>query len=193
MQVRHELRSLTSARGIAAWYVVLYHILNSAAGRLPAPVIDVLARGYLAVDFFFILSGFVIWLNGDAQSLPLPDACCDVVSIAFGIRNVADPAAALREFYRVLRPGGRVIVLEFSQPTNRVLRWLNDVYCCQIMPHTATWISRDRTGAYKYLPQSIRTFIDRTQMMQMMREAGFSDVQQFPMTFGVCVCYRGIK
>jgi demethylmenaquinone methyltransferase/2-methoxy-6-polyprenyl-1,4-benzoquinol methylase len=131
------------------------------------------------------------WLNADAQSLPLPDACCDVVSIAFGIRNVADPATALREFRRVLRPGGRVIVLEFSQPTNRVLRWLNDVYCCRIMPHTATWISRDRSGAYKYLPTSVRTFLDREQMTQMIRDAGFDDVQQFPMTFGVCVCYRG--
>lgn len=63
MQVRHELRSLTSARGIAAWYVVFYHIRESAAGSLPAPVIDFFAKGYLAVDFFFLLSGFVIWLN----------------------------------------------------------------------------------------------------------------------------------
>src|SRR5207253_3272399 len=87
----------------------------------------------------------VIWLNGDAQSLPLPDACCDVVSIAFGIRNVQDPAAAVREFRRVLRSGGRVIILEFSQPTNPGLRCLNDLYCCGLMPHTATWISRDRS------------------------------------------------
>jgi demethylmenaquinone methyltransferase/2-methoxy-6-polyprenyl-1,4-benzoquinol methylase len=134
----------------------------------------------------------ITWLNADAQSLPLPDACCDVVSIAFGVRNVADPAAALREFRRVLRPGGRVIILEFSQPTNRVLRWLNDLYCCRIMPHTATWISRDRSGAYKYLPTSVRTFLDREQMMRMIGDAEFTDVQQFPMTFGVCVCYRGI-
>lgn len=63
MQVRHELRPLTSARGIAAWYVVLYHIRESAAWALPAPVMDVFAKGYLAVDFFFVLSGFVIWLN----------------------------------------------------------------------------------------------------------------------------------
>src|SRR5690606_32129783 len=66
------------------------------------------------------------WLSdhgGDATRLPIADACCDVVSIAFGIRNVADPAKAMREFFRVLRPGGRVIVLEFSRPTNPVLRW----------------------------------------------------------------------
>jgi demethylmenaquinone methyltransferase/2-methoxy-6-polyprenyl-1,4-benzoquinol methylase len=133
----------------------------------------------------------VLWLNGDAQSLPLPDACCDVVSIAFGIRNVQDPAAALREFRRVLRPAGRAIVLEFSLPTNRVLRALYNFYFRQILPRTATWISRDRTGAYKYLPESVNTFITRERMVQMMRDAGFETVEQFPMTFGVCVCYRG--
>ena len=132
------------------------------------------------------------WLNADAQSLPLPDACCDVVSIAFGIRNVQDPAAALREFRRVLRPGGRAIVLEFSLPANRVLRGLYNFYFRQILPRTATWISGDKTGAYKYLPESVNTFITRERMVQMMRDAGFENVQQFPMTFGVCVCYRGV-
>jgi demethylmenaquinone methyltransferase/2-methoxy-6-polyprenyl-1,4-benzoquinol methylase len=135
----------------------------------------------------------VHWLNGDAQSLPLPDACCDVVSIAFGIRNVADPAAAIREFFRVLRPGGRVIILEFSLPTNPVLRAMYNFYFRKILPRTATLISGDKTGAYKYLPESVNTFIGREQMMEMMKEAGFTEVQQFAMTFGVCVCYRGIK
>jgi demethylmenaquinone methyltransferase/2-methoxy-6-polyprenyl-1,4-benzoquinol methylase len=134
---------------------------------------------------------YMVWLNGDAQSLPLPDACCDVVSIAFGIRNVQDPASALREFRRVLRTGGRVIVLEFSLPTNRVLRGLYNFYFRQILPRTATWISRDRTGAYKYLPESVNTFITPQKMVQMMREAGFENVEQFPMSFGVCLCYRG--
>ncbi len=132
------------------------------------------------------------FLNGDAQCLPLPDACADVVSIAFGIRNVADPALAIREFRRVLRPGGRLIILEFSLPTNPVLRGLYNFYFRNILPRTATLISGDKTGAYKYLPESVNTFIGREQMIGMMRDAGFGDVQQFPMTFGVCVCYRGV-
>lgn len=136
---------------------------------------------------------FVKFVNGDAQQLPLSGASADVVSIAFGIRNVADPAAAIREFFRVLRPGGRVIILEFSLPTNPVLRGLYNFYFRKILPRTATLISGDKTGAYKYLPESVNTFIGRQQMMQMMREAGFGNVEQFPMTFGVCVCYRGLK
>jgi demethylmenaquinone methyltransferase/2-methoxy-6-polyprenyl-1,4-benzoquinol methylase len=135
---------------------------------------------------------FVKFINGDAQALPLPDACCDVVSIAFGIRNVAAPAAAVGEFFRVLRPGGRLIILEFSLPTNPVLRGLYNTYFRKVLPRTATLISGDKTGAYKYLPESVNTFIGREQMAGMMRDAGFKDVSQHPMTFGVCVAYRGV-
>jgi demethylmenaquinone methyltransferase / 2-methoxy-6-polyprenyl-1,4-benzoquinol methylase len=106
---------------------------------------------------------------------------------------VQEPAVALKEFHRILRPGGRVIILEFSLPTNPLLRGLYNFYFRKILPRTATLISGDKTGAYKYLPESVNTFIGREQMMQMMRDAGFADVQQFPLTFGVCVCYRGIK
>jgi demethylmenaquinone methyltransferase/2-methoxy-6-polyprenyl-1,4-benzoquinol methylase len=158
---------------------------RAKCGRMPAPVLDWGGPVFLGSR--------MSWLNGDAQSLPLPDACCDVVSIAFGIRNVADPAAAIREFFRVLRPGGRVIILEFSLPTNPVLRGFYNFYFRKILPRTATLISGDKTGAYKYLPESVNTFIGRQQMMEMMRAAGFEQVEQFPMTFGVCVCYRGVK
>jgi demethylmenaquinone methyltransferase/2-methoxy-6-polyprenyl-1,4-benzoquinol methylase len=139
------------------------------------------------------VAGPIGFSTGDAQSLPLPDACADVVSIAFGIRNVADPAIALAEFRRVLRPGGRLIILEFSLPTNPVLRGFYNFYFRQILPRTATLISGDKTGAYRYLPQSVNTFIGREQMMEMMRAAGFERVEQHAMTFGVCICYRGVR
>src|SRR5207302_2393801 len=136
--------------------------------------------------------GSITYVNGDAQALPLPNACCDVVSIAFGIRNVADPAAAVREFHRVLRPGGRLVILEFSLPTNPLLRGLYNFYFRKVLPTTATLISGDKTGAYKYLPESVNPFLGRRQMTDLMRGAGFERVEQFPMTFGVCVCYRGV-
>jgi demethylmenaquinone methyltransferase/2-methoxy-6-polyprenyl-1,4-benzoquinol methylase len=135
---------------------------------------------------------YVSFINADATALPLPDACADVVSIAFGIRNVQEPAAALREFRRVLRPGGRVIVLEFSEPTNPLIRTMNRFYTGKVMPLTATLISGDKSGAYKYLPRSIGTFWSREKMTSMLGEAGFSQVTFRVMTFGVCVCYRGL-
>ncbi len=133
----------------------------------------------------------ILWLNGDAEALPLPDASADVVTIAFGIRNVQDPAAALREFRRVLRPGGRLVILEFSQPRSRIIRFFNDLYCARIMSHTATWISRDRSGAYKYLPTSVRTFIDTPALLRLMADTGFERVAAHPMTLGVCTAYLG--
>ena len=159
------------------------------------------SRQAIGVDFTFEMlpiarrktRGAILYLNGDAQSLPLPDASADIVSIAFGIRNVADPLIAIKEFYRVLRPGGRLIILEFSLPTNPILRGLYNFYFRKILPKTATLISGDKTGAYKYLPESVNTFIGREQMMGMMQTAGFGAVAQHAMTFGVCVCYRGIK
>lgn len=135
----------------------------------------------------------IAYADGDAMRLPLADACCDVVSIAFGIRNVAVPAAAIREFARVLRPGGRLCILEFSLPTNPIMRGLYNFYFKKIMPHTATLISGDRSGAYKYLPQSVNTFLGRQQMVAMMEDAGFDTVAQHPLTFGIAVIYVGRK
>ena len=129
--------------------------------------------------------------QADVMDIPFGDASFDIVSIAFGIRNVTDPAKAVREFQRVLRPGGRVMILEFSQPRNRVLRLLNSIYCGHIMPLTATLLSGDRSGAYRYLPKSVATFADRQALERMFIDAGFVDITQHPMTFGVCVAYLG--
>jgi len=129
---------------------------------------------------------------GDAMRLPIADASVDVVSIAFGIRNVADPLAALREFRRVLRPGGRLIVLEFSLPANPLLRWMYNLYFRHVLPRTASWIARDRSGAYKYLPQSVNTFIDRAKMVQLIAAAGFIRPSVKPLTLGIAVLYCGI-
>lgn len=128
---------------------------------------------------------------GDAMDLQLEDESADVVSIAFGIRNVSDPAQALREFRRVLRPNGRLVILEFSVPRNPVLRAGYNFYFHHVMPRTATWLSRDKTGAYKYLPRSVATFIDRDTLQTMMSDAGFSRITAHPMTFGICVAYVG--
>src|SRR5687768_15473034 len=171
------------------------------AGALPAG-----NRQVVGLDFTFAMlpladrkskainpNSPIPFLNADAMALPLADGSFDIVSIAFGIRNVTDPLVALKEFHRVLRPGGRVIILEFSLPTSRLLRFLYNVYFRQVLPRTATLISRDRTGAYKYLPESVNTFIDRPQMASFMEQAGFTAIEQYPLTFGVCVCYRGLK
>jgi demethylmenaquinone methyltransferase/2-methoxy-6-polyprenyl-1,4-benzoquinol methylase len=133
------------------------------------------------------------YVRGDAQALPFADGTFDVVSIAFGIRNVQDPAKAVGEFRRVLKPGGRLVVLEFDRPGNGLVRWGNDLYTRRIMPLTATMISGDKSGAYKYLPKSVETFLGRDQMREMILAAGFKDAVFTPLTFGVCVCHRATK
>ncbi len=129
----------------------------------------------------------------DAMRLPIADASVDLVSIAFGIRNVADPAKAIGEFHRVLRPGGRLLILEFSQPNNAVARGLYSFYFNRVMPRTASLIARDRTGAYRYLPRSVNTFLDRQALARLMDEAGFAEVLLRPLTLGIAVIYRGAK
>ncbi len=130
---------------------------------------------------------------GDAMRLPVADRSVDIVSIAFGLRNVADPRKAIAEFYRVLKPGGRLVILEFGLPRSPVLRWGYNLYFRHVLPRTATWVSGDRSGAYKYLPESVNTFIDRPRIVQMMTDTGFVSVQQRPMTFGIAVAYLGFR
>lgn len=126
------------------------------------------------------------YIQGDAMQLPFDDHSFDIVSIAFGIRNVTDPHAAIAEFHRVLRPGGRVAILEFSQPRNPILRFLNNIYTSKLMPVTASLLARDRSGAYRYLPRSVQTFLEPAQLAFALEQAGFDNIQSHPMTFSVC-------
>lgn len=139
------------------------------------------------------LADKITYIEGDAQALPLPDASADVVSIAFGIRNVADPARAVAEFARVLRPGGRLVILEFDRPTFPPARWANDFYCGWLMPRTAALIAGDRSGAYRYLPRSVESFMSRGALCRLIGECGFDDVAAKPLTMGICVCYRAVR
>ncbi len=129
----------------------------------------------------------------DALQLPLADACCEVLSIAFGIRNVIDPAKAFAEFYRVLRPGGRVVVLEFSEPKNALIRMGSRVWTNGIMPYTASLIAGDKSGAYHYLPRSVDAFLTADELAAALTHAGFRDVQQTPQTFGVATIHRAVR
>ena len=131
--------------------------------------------------------------EGDAMNLTVDSASVDVVSIAFGIRNVSDPAKAIREFFRVLKPGGRLVVLEFDRPRTPPMSWGYDFYCGWLMPRTATLLAGDTSGAYRYLPASVGSFMTRDEMKSTITAAGFQNVVASPLTFGICVCYRGVK
>lgn len=124
---------------------------------------------------------------GDATALAFPDATFDRVSIAFGLRNVSDPARALREFRRVLKPDGRLAILEFDEPRLPIVRQLSRFYTRVIMPWTATLIARDRSGAYHYLPRSVETFLDRTSLARMLGDCGFHAIVQQALCAGVAV------
>ena len=155
------------------------------------------AKRVIGVDFTFDMLPKAVkkaklghYAAGDAMRLPLPDASVDVVSIAFGIRNVADPDVALREFARVLRPGGRLVILEFTVPCNRLFRAGFNVYFKHIMPFTCGLIS-GRPDAYRYLASSVNTFISRDEMVAHIQSAGFQpDVTTRTLDLGIACLYR---
>ena len=130
------------------------------------------------------------WAVADAQKLPFPDACADAVTISFGIRNVTDKPAALREFRRILKPGGRFACLEFSRPTSAALRAAYDAYSFAVIPRIGEIVAKDR-ASYQYLVESIRKFPDQDAFAAMCREAGFSRVSATNFTGGVAAMHVG--
>lgn len=134
-----------------------------------------------------------VFCQGDALRLPVPDESVTITTCAFGIRNFQDLAAGLREMHRVLRPGGRAVLLEFAVPTGRCFRRAYLFYIRRIMPLAATVISRDRTGAYRYLPQSVLSFQGREAIVSTLRQAGFSSVSVRPLSLGIVSVYVAHK
>ncbi len=138
------------------------------------------------------LGGRMEWVAGDAMALPFADACFDAYTISFGIRNVTRIEDALSEAFRVLKPGGRLMVLEFSRVTNPGLEWLYDRYSFNVIPPMGKAITGDR-DSYQYLVESIRRFPDQESFAAMIRAAGFEQVAYRNLSFGVAALHSGWK
>ncbi len=130
------------------------------------------------------------WVCGDAMALPFEDKTFDLATIAFGIRNVTDPQQALQEIYRVLKPGGRFICLEFSRVRNNALRAFYDSYSFNVIPRIGQVVAQDR-DSYQYLVESIRQFPDQERFASMMETAGFRRVSVRDLTNGVAALHSG--
>jgi demethylmenaquinone methyltransferase/2-methoxy-6-polyprenyl-1,4-benzoquinol methylase len=130
--------------------------------------------------------------QADAQSLPFPDNTFDVITIAFGLRNVTDKDMALRSMLRVLKPGGRLLVLEFSKPGNPLLSKVYDTYSFSILPKLGKLFASD-ADSYQYLAESIRMHPDQGTLQDMMDNAGFANTDFHNMTGGVVALHRGVK
>ena len=132
------------------------------------------------------------WVVGDAMALPFPDSTFDVYTISFGIRNVTRPQEALNEAFRVLKPGGRLMVLEFSQIPNDMMQKAYDLYSFNIIPRMGQMIDGDR-DSYQYLVESIRKFPDQETFLGMLRAAGFGNAKYRNLSMGIACLHSGWK
>jgi demethylmenaquinone methyltransferase / 2-methoxy-6-polyprenyl-1,4-benzoquinol methylase len=138
------------------------------------------------------LADKLTWIVGDAMALPFPDNTFDRYTISFGIRNVTRIPQALSEAFRVLRPGGRLVVLEFSQLPNDGLQKLYDLYSFNVIPRMGQLIAGDR-DSYQYLVESIRRFPDQDTFATMIRDAGFEQVSYRNLSLGIAALHSGWK
>ncbi|WP_158971025.1 bifunctional demethylmenaquinone methyltransferase/2-methoxy-6-polyprenyl-1,4-benzoquinol methylase UbiE [Chachezhania sediminis] len=138
------------------------------------------------------MSDSLDWVVGDAMALPFADNTFDVYTISFGIRNVTRPQEALNEAYRVLRPGGRLMVLEFSQMPVPMLQKAYDLYSFNVIPRMGKIIADDR-DSYQYLVESIRKFPDQETFLSMVRAAGFENAKYRNLSLGIAALHSGWK
>jgi demethylmenaquinone methyltransferase/2-methoxy-6-polyprenyl-1,4-benzoquinol methylase len=131
-------------------------------------------------------------VHTNASSCPFANGTFDIITMSFGIRNTPDPLGTLGEIHRLLKPGGTVLILEFTIPTNRILRCFYLLYLRRFVPFLGRIISDD-DHAYKYLNTSIENFISVKKFLSFMLKAGFSNIHATPLTFGVACLYKGCK
>ncbi|MBS0201465.1 MAG: bifunctional demethylmenaquinone methyltransferase/2-methoxy-6-polyprenyl-1,4-benzoquinol methylase UbiE [Planctomycetes bacterium] len=131
--------------------------------------------------------------EADTQQLPFDDNQFQIVSVAFGLRNVTDTERGLKEMIRVCQPGGRVAVLEFSMPTNPLFNWVYRTYFKYVLPRIGQLFARNRQEAYNYLPQSVSQFPYGRALAEKMEACGLTSVKWTPLTFGIATLYVGQK
>ena len=133
------------------------------------------------------------FLEADSQQLPFASNLFQCVTVAFGLRNVADTDVGLKEMTRVCRPGGQVMVLEFSRPRVIGLKQLYGFYFKHVLPRVGQWMARNDKSAYEYLPDSVSRFPDGQALADRMQACGLEQVTFTPLTFGICTIYLGVK
>lgn len=136
--------------------------------------------------------GNVEYVQANAEQLPFASNSFDLVTIAFGLRNVTDKSAALGEMQRVLKPGGRALVLEFSKPVHKPLAKVYDLYSFEVLPRLGQWFAKD-AASYRYLAESIRMHPDQQTLAAMMSSSGFEQVSHANFSGGIVALHRGFK
>jgi len=166
---------------------------DAAQKQTRAIICDINAEMLLAgIDEIKDASMDLTRVCGNAECLPFPDNTCDAVTIAFGIRNVTHRDKALSEFFRILKPGGRLAVLEFSTPPEKFLRQIYDAYSFNVIPKLGQWLAGDGES-YQYLIESIRRFPRQDAFADMVKEAGFSRVSWQDYSGGIACLHFGWK
>ncbi len=138
------------------------------------------------------MSEQITFVEGSAQEMPFEDNQFDAITCGFGVRNFSDLDAGLREMHRVLRPNGTVLILEFSYPTNPIIRWAYNFYFSRLMPLIGGVISKDKK-AYTYFYHSVKNFVWGKEMVKHLQAAGFTEVSNTILTFGIAQIYKGTK
>ncbi len=169
---------------------------KAAAGKLPIVAADFCYQMLAIGDAKSRRRGSgerIDFVEGDTEHLPLGDNEFQIVSVAFGLRNVADTDRGLAEMVRTCKPGGKVAVLEFTTPRHQPMKALYGWYFRNVLPRIGQWMMRNNSAAYEYLPESVGEFLQYEQLVERMETAGLTKVRFYPMTFGIATLYVGEK